>query len=64
MEETEGGYIIANRKSQDVFGLMPPMQKLDVPETPEGSGAKRTKRVASVSRSDSPGRPRFGPPEE
>jgi hypothetical protein len=38
MDETEGGYIIANCKSQDVFGLMPPMQKLDGPETPDGPG--------------------------
>lgn len=47
MDETKDGYVIANCKSQDVLVIVPPMQKTDAPEAPDGRAAKRAMRPAS-----------------
>jgi hypothetical protein len=65
MDETKGGYISANCKSQDVLSFATPMPEQDEAEAPDGAGAKRAIEQASdFTTRSSPCGPRIGAAEE
>lgn len=60
-DETDGGYVIANCKGQDVLSFVPPMQKHDDPEASDGSEVERaTGRTSSSTPQSPPDGPRIG----
>ncbi|HYJ83803.1 MAG TPA: hypothetical protein VEW26_13295, partial [Allosphingosinicella sp.] len=60
-DELKCGLVIARRKDQNIFGLVPPMQAGDGPEASFGSGAGERCGLASVIMTRStPGGPRVG----